>query len=316
MDTGKTKTEELEQASPVKYWPLGFVRYPLPEGEVHAQIDVRLSEHRTDRLARQARKTPSRDVCDEVLDALQKDHKLRKLLEQVQKDIFERRRSESDGAPETMGAQEILDRLPEAEGKELLVLVCEAAMVRFSEDQRERLLPILWDFIVSHRDSTSQTELAPAGAAIRKYVAMMDAASIGSLAVLVEPGHHTSLSLDLEMAVSEMVYEKFSANPPGQPEPEPALALQLAQMSRAYLHPRLVYKVEEGYAGVAMLSAQALAVMLSEQWVSIIDLLRESPQWFRLQLRRRLCRAVNRWRELSSPSADELMHLVDTIDTN
>ena len=314
MEMAKSKTTDRTHSPSVPYEQLGLLRY----GDANIRFGVNIEIWRLSEFFEQRTSSPTDDECAKIFGALRDELGVRKFLDDLQIRMHEHyaaayKVEDSGEQLDAADPEAIMARLSDAEGQDLFALICEAELTEFTTNQRGRLLPLLWDFILTRRDSDSQQELVAVASAIRKYIAMMDVASIGSLSVLLESGHRVSLPLDLELEVAKLVYAKFLANPPSQPDPEPLLACQLAHMAKLYLDPRLLGKVKEGYAVVAMLSLQALAVMLSERWSETAALLCESPRWFRDQLRERLSRAADQWRESQYPRADSLRDLAQSI---
>ncbi len=175
-------------------------------------------------------------------------------------------------------------------------LVIQAEFLRFSDEQNPDLLSVLWDFINASRDSREFDDLIAVGSAIRKYVANMETANIGSIATLLEAGHAGTPPLDVELEIVKMIYRSFEANPPTKPDPEPELAERVYEIATEYLRPRVFPHGK--HATVAMLAVLALAAMLSKrasEALATVNMLPPAHHWFREQLRRRLINLRERW---------------------
>ncbi len=175
-------------------------------------------------------------------------------------------------------------------------LVIQAEFLRFSDEQNPDLLSVLWDFINASRDSREFDDLIAVGSAIRKYVANMETANIGSIATLLEAGHAGTPPLDVELEIVKMIYRSFEANPPAKPDPELELAERVYEIARAYLEPRVLPHGK--HAIVAMLAVLALVAMLSKrasEALATVNKLPPAHHWFREQLRRRLINLRERW---------------------
>ena len=293
----------------------GLLRY----GDATVRFGVNIDILETTKSHDQRMAPPMNDECAKIFDVLQNDLGVRRFLQDLQPPMLRHHAaSQQDDDYEGLAAQAdpdtIIEALADTEGEELWSVVCLAELMNFSSAQRDRLYPLLWEFILTHRDGDSYNELTAVGSAIRKYIAIMDVASIGSLGNLLEPRHNAQLPLDLQIDVANLVFAKFVANPPAQPDPEPVLAGQLAQMAELYLNPRLLNGGEDAYGVVAMLALQSLAVMLSDQWNEVLSSLGGAPSWFRSQLWDHLSRIVSRWRNLQVPAASKLQELVDSIN--
>ena len=175
-------------------------------------------------------------------------------------------------------------------------LVIQAELLRFGEEQKPVLLSVLWDFIRAYRDSNEFDSVIAVGSAIRKYVANMKTADIGSIATLLEVGHTGTPVLDLELEIVKMIYRSFEADPPAKSDPEPELAERVYEIARAYLQLRVLPHGKHGI--VAMLAVQALVAMQSERASDAIKIVNTFPlahRGFREQLWRRLNILRERW---------------------
>lgn len=175
-------------------------------------------------------------------------------------------------------------------------LIIQAELLRFGEEQKPELLSVLWNFINACRDSNEVDDLIAVGSTIRKYVANIETANIGSIATLLEPGHAGMPPLDVELEIVKMIYRSFEANPPAKPDAEPELAECVYEIATEYLRPRVFPHGK--HATVAMLAVQALVAMLSKRASEALATVNELPQahhWFREQLGRRLINLHQRW---------------------
>lgn len=153
---------------------------------------------------------------------------------------------------------------------------CE--LTQFDASQREKLLPILWNFIEKNRNSNSRSRQVDVGSAIRKYVALMPTERMNNLAQLLDDHTRSPLPLKLEIEVVKMIYRHFTAHPPSASEPFPRLADQLIKMVDDYAKPRLL--VRDGYAAAAAFAIDALVAMRSNHAESAVDTAIHSCRWF------------------------------------
>ena len=173
-------------------------------------------------------------------------------------------------------------------------LICEIELARFDAAERQKLLPLLWQYILRRRDSNSPETLAAVGAAIRKYVALMPMEDMGRLAVLLESGHKSALPIELEIEVAKMIYRNFEVHPPVEPNLHPELARPLWEMVQAYAHPRLLSRDKHSAAG--LISIQALVAMRSEFASNAVHIAAASPyRWFAELVADQLDRLHDRW---------------------
>lgn len=140
-------------------------------------------------------------------------------------------------------------------------LLCAVELTRFKRTQQEVLLPILWQYILAHRDSNNRDDLVATGAAIRKYIAIMPMDRIGELAVLLESGHRAPLPIDLEIEVAKMVFRNFEVHPPVAVDTHPELAQRLWEMVQAYVNPRILLR--DKHSAAASLAIEAIVAMRS-----------------------------------------------------
>lgn len=166
----------------------------------------------------------------------------------------------ADSAPVTPAL--LLSQLAHAGANAPSSLVYEVELARFDAAQRQVLLPLLWQYIVDHRNSNDRDELVAVGAAIRKYIAIMPMNEMGKLAALLESGHRSPLPIELEIEVGKMVYRNFEVHPPVDPDPHPELAQRLWELVQAYINPRILLRSKHSVA--ACLAIEAIVAMRSK----------------------------------------------------
>lgn len=199
--------------------------------------------------------------------------------------------------------EELLAQLPKATGKVQISLICDAEALRFDQGQKDRLSPLLWEYIVANRDSTDHDTLVAVGSAIRKYIGILNVDCMAQIGSLLEAGHRAPLSLDLELEIAKMVYRKFEANPPRVPDPHPDLANRLWEMAQLYASPRLILR--EKYATVASLSIEAIVSMRSSLAEKCAELVSNSGfKFFKDIIGRDLLRLRDRWRAKNPEAAN------------
>jgi hypothetical protein len=140
-------------------------------------------------------------------------------------------------------------------------LICEAELTRFDPAQRQVLMPLLWQYVLGHRNSNNRDELVATASAIRKYIAIMPMDRMGDLAALLEQGHRVPLPLELELEVAKMIYRNYEVHPPLELDPQPELASRLWEMAQAYLNPRILLR--DKHSAVASLAIEAVVAMRS-----------------------------------------------------
>ncbi len=168
-----------------------------------------------------------------------------------------------DTSPDSseLTAEEILGQLTAAGANIPCSLLCQVELARFDPSQREAVLPLLWQYILDHRNSNDRDELVAVGAAIRKYIAIMPMNRMGELAVLLETGHRSPLPIDLEIDVAKMVYRNFEVHPPVVSDPHPELAKRLWEMVQAYINPRVLLR--DKHSAATSLAIAAIVSMRS-----------------------------------------------------
>ena len=207
---------------------------------------------------------------------------------------------------------ELLVHLADAGANVPSSLICAVELARFDAAQRKVLLPLLWQYILCHRDSAVRGELVAVGAAIRKYIANIPMDHMGQLATLLESGHRSALPVELEIEVAKMIYRNFEVHPPLIPDPQPQLAQRLWEMVQAYTNPRILSQGK--HSAVASLSIQAIVAMrspLAEQaWQTAIAC---PYRWFAELVSDSLDRLGERWSTKSSDAAAWLAALQKSI---
>jgi len=191
-------------------------------------------------------------------------------------------------------------------------LIIKAELTRFDTRQQQRLLPILWSYILAHRNSNNSDELVAIGSAIRKYIALMPMDQMEDLAVLLDSENRSPLPLELELEVSKMIYRNFEARPPAQANPQPKLAKLLWQMAQTYINPRLLLR--DKHSAVASLTIEAIVAMRSdlakEAWMSAM---RSSQRWFGEMVSDDLMELWNRWDGVDANVAQWLAALRQSV---
>lgn len=156
---------------------------------------------------------------------------------------------------------DLLQQLTNAGANPSSSLICLVELTRFDPSKYEILLPLLWQYVLAHRDSNNRDELVAAGAAIRKYIAIMPMGRMGELAVLLESGHRSPLPIDLEIEVAKMLFRNFEVHPPVTIDTQPELAQRLLDMAQAYANPRILLR--DKHSAAASLAIEAIVAMRS-----------------------------------------------------
>lgn len=202
-----------------------------------------------------------------------------------------------------------LSRIASADSNDLRTLICDAETLHFDSAQRDRISPILWNYIIRNRDSNRTDVLIAVGSAIRKYVAMLKVDRMGQIATLLEAGHRASVPLSIELEVTKMIYRKFEANPPDQSDIQPLLAERLWEIAQEYMRPRIMS--HDKYPTIASLSIQAIFSMRSQFAEQAIRLARSLPfVWFIEMVEDGLQRLESRWRKKNADAADWCARLI------
>jgi len=167
-------------------------------------------------------------------------------------------------------------------------------LTRFDAEQRDVLLPRLWDYILAHRDSNDRKQLTAVASAIRKYIAIMPMDRMGELAVLLDPAHKAALPIELEIEVAKMIYRNFEVHPPSTRDPEPQLAGRLWEMVEAYTNPRVFLR--DKHATAASLAIEAIIAMRGSLSERAWQVARDCPHaWFAELVSDNLDQLHQRW---------------------
>ncbi len=172
--------------------------------------------------------------------------------------------SSNDGGVESaaIAPNELLRQLAATGSSATSSLICEIELTRFDTSHRQVLLPLLWEYILEHRNSNIREELVAVGAAIRKYIANMPMDQMGTLGVLLESGQRSQLPIELEIEVAKMIYRNFETHPPLHPDPHPELAQRLWELVQAYVNPRILMR--DKHSAAASLAIVAIVSMRSK----------------------------------------------------
>jgi hypothetical protein len=215
--------------------------------------------------------------------------------------------AEASDEPSADDILEILSRWARAAVPDDIWVRCE--LTQFDAGQREKLLPILWDFIEKNRDTNSRSRQIDVGSAIRKYVALMPTERMNNLAQLLNDHNRSPLPLKLEIEVVKMIYHLFMAHPPSAPEPFPPLAAQLIKMVRDYAKPRLLAR--DGYAAAAVFAIDALVALRSTHAESAVDTAIQSCRWFSEVVEDDLRKLHERWERKNAGAANWLAEMLN-----
>ena len=185
-------------------------------------------------------------------------------------------------------AQDILAKLEDegASPETTREMILEAEVTPFDRDQTARLNTALRRFIQSRRTSEAPNDLIVVASAIRKYVTTMGCDELGSLSVLLDARHNTTVPLEVELEVAKTLVRKLSSHPPDKSDPEPELADRLWEIAETYLKERLLSR--EKYGAIALNAILALALLRSRNVSDLAPVLKNlRPHWFtELVLRR------------------------------
>ena len=204
-----------------------------------------------------------------------------------------------------VSADNLLQQLAAAGKIATSQLIYQVEVTRFERAQHDVLLPLLWRYILAHRDSNNRGELAAAGAAIRKYIAVMPMNRMGELAVLLESGHKSTLPIDLEIEVAKMVYRNFEVSPPCTLDTEPELAGRLWEMVQAYINPRVLLR--DKHSAVTSFAIEAIVAMRSSLAAQAWQAASDCPyRWFAELVSDNLDNLHEKWRQSNPEAADWL----------
>lgn len=213
---------------------------------------------------------------------------------------------------DVLTTDELLRQLSSAGANPPCSLLCEVELTRFDPTQREILLPLLWQYILDHRNSNDRNDLVAVGAAIRKYIAIMPMDRMGELAVLLESGHRSSLPIELEIEVAKMIYRNFEVHPPINADPQPELAQRLWEMVQAYTHPRILLR--DKHSAAASLAIEAIVSMRSPLAEQAWQAAMECPfRWFAELVSDGLDDLQERWGEKHADAATWLRKLRESV---
>lgn len=209
-------------------------------------------------------------------------------------------------------ADQLLRLLTNAGANPSSSLLCMVELARFEPSQHQVLLPLLWQYILDHRNSNDRSELLAVGAAIRKYIAIMPMDRMGELAVLLESGHRSPIPIEVEIEVAKMILRNFEVYPPVVADPHPELAERLWEMVQAYINPRVLLR--EKHAAATSLAIEAIVSMrssLAEQaWQAAVAC---PYRWFAELVSDDLDDLIERWSSRNPDAATWLCHLRDKV---
>jgi len=165
-------------------------------------------------------------------------------------------------------------------------LILESEVLPFRGRQAAELTPLLKRFIEECRDSNVPADLVAVGSAIRSYVAR---ATVGeafeAAASLLKSQGRLPIPLELEVEVTKMVVRKLTANPPGQRDQYPEIALRLEELVDAYAKPRLLPRKK--YGAVALNAILGLVLSRSGPDAEVVEAMRAlDVAWFQQLLAR------------------------------
>jgi len=216
--------------------------------------------------------------------------------------------------PEDEISREVLNllKVPGIDHATRRQLVIEAEVVRFSPPHKEALLHLLRDFIEKYRDSNDRQDQIAVGSAIRKYVACMNVADVGSVGLLLEAGQRGEPPLEIKLVIVKMIGRKFAANPPLAPNAEPELADKVFELAEASLFRHVL--PEGKWAAMGLEAVHALAAMLSSKAEIAIDLVNRLPyKWFRDHLSLVLKDLEKKWEQ--SPKIPDRLGALERLRT-
>lgn len=163
-------------------------------------------------------------------------------------------------------------------------LVCEAEITRFSEEEKETILPLLWRYIMDKRHSDNHDELVACGSAIRKYMACMPAEDIDECHVFFFDlvTNCSVLCVDLQLEVAKMAYNNCKAHLPKKSNMFYKLTDTFKIMVIRYVSEDLI-SGEGKHGAAASCAMKALFAMRSEgsaeeAW-EVVD--KKGPKWFK-----------------------------------
>ncbi|MCA9437327.1 MAG: hypothetical protein KC978_16195 [Candidatus Omnitrophica bacterium] len=189
----------------------------------------------------------------------------------------------------------------ESDHEERLQIILLAEEAHFSEEQRKELAPILLKFIEANRDSRSDRDLTVVASAVRRYVSVLPLEDLKSVVGLLHPKDGVTVSPDIQLEVLKMLARTYSVIPPRVRDPEPELALEVFELTKAHLNP-YVFKGEKN-AAIAFQGCLTLAGMLSPLAGEVFTKINELPYaWFRRLLLRECDKLAKKWEEKADHS--------------
>ena len=209
-------------------------------------------------------------------------------------------------------ADQLLGELTSADANPPCSLLSIIELTHFDPSQCQVLLPLLWQYILDHRNSNDRDELVAVGAAIRKYVAIMPMDRMGELATVLESGHRFPLPIDLEIEVAKMVYRNFEVHPPVAADPQPELARRLWEKVQAYINPHVLLR--DKYSAVTSLAIEAIVSMRSPLAEQAWQAAASCPySWFAELVSDDLNELLERWSRKSADAVAWLRELRTSV---
>ena len=203
----------------------------------------------------------------------------------------------------------VLERLARAGSSITPELICELELTQFGKSQSNLVLPVLWKYIIEHRNSQNHAETVAVGSAIRKYVAMVPIGELGKLTEILASGDRVLMPPEIELEIAKMVYRKYEVSPPPL-NVQPDLAERLWSIASIYVVPRMLLR--DNYSSVASLAIEALVAMRSRHALEAWRTAQSCPhKWFGEIVSDHLLELRSKW---SSRSAEATTWLDDLRD--
>lgn len=175
-----------------------------------------------------------------------------------------------------------------------------------SPEQEKTVLPFLLDFIKEHRNSKDEEEIVVVGSAIRTYMAWLDIDRMDEISELLEPDFHNMMSQEVELQFMIMANRVFAVHPQADNSRFKRLEDDILKRVTAYGDPYILSRGK--FAAIAMNGIQALAGMHSIAIYGII--MHDIPfKWFREQLKRRLKKMEDEWREKIEVNGESILFI-------
>lgn len=152
--------------------------------------------------------------------------------------------------------------------------ICLAELTLFNATEQEWLLPVLWHYIKTNKDSNDPDKITAVCAAIRKYVALMPTDKIGELEELIDP---QSLQLEPLIEIGKMIYRNHQFMPPNINQ---KLAEKLWKVCDANLNRSHLWYKESKYATVALVMLQSLIAIKSPLAKQAFESAQQTYPWF------------------------------------